>query len=43
MRELFAFLPYVLRTASRARARSLGTVIGAALAMVLFTLPSVSR
>jgi putative ABC transport system permease protein len=36
MRELFAFLPYVFRTASRARMRSLLTLLGAALAMGLF-------
>ncbi|MCA8963930.1 MAG: hypothetical protein KDC48_03545, partial [Planctomycetes bacterium] len=36
MRELLAFLPYVLRTASRARMRSLLTLLGAALAMTLF-------
>ncbi len=37
MRELLAFVPYVLRTARRARMRSLLTVLGAALAMALFT------
>ncbi|MCU0863674.1 MAG: ABC transporter permease [Planctomycetes bacterium] len=37
MRELLAFLPYVLRTARRARMRSLLTLLGAALAMALFT------
>ena len=37
MRELLAFLPYALRTALRARMRSLLTVLGAALAMALFT------
>jgi len=36
MRELLAFLPYVLRTAWRARTRSLLTLLGAALAMALF-------
>ncbi|MBK9385539.1 MAG: ABC transporter permease [Planctomycetes bacterium] len=36
MRELLRFLPYVLRTALRARLRSLCTVLGAALAMALF-------
>lgn len=36
MRELLAFLPYVLRTALRARMRSLLTLLGAALAMTLF-------
>jgi putative ABC transport system permease protein len=36
MRELLKFLPYVLRTALRARLRSLCTVLGAALAMALF-------
>ena len=36
MRELFAFLPYVWRTTSRARMRSLLTLLGAALAMTLF-------
>lgn len=36
MRELLAFLPYALRTALRARARSLLTLLGAALAMALF-------
>ena len=36
MRELLAFLPYVVRTALRARARSALTVLGAALAMMLF-------
>lgn len=36
MRELFAFLPYVLRTAFRARTRSLLTVLGGTLAMMLF-------
>ena len=36
MRELLAFLPYVLRTTLRARARSLLTLLGAALAMTLF-------
>lgn len=36
MRELLAFLPYALRTASRARTRSLLTLLGAALAMALF-------
>jgi putative ABC transport system permease protein len=37
MRELVAFLPYVLRTARRARMRSLLTLLGASLAMALFT------
>ncbi|MBZ0154400.1 MAG: ABC transporter permease [Planctomycetes bacterium] len=37
MRELLNFLPYALRTALRARTRSLLTVLGAALAMMLFT------
>ncbi len=36
MRELMAFLPYVLRTALRARTRSLLTVLGGTLAMMLF-------
>ncbi|MBL8738772.1 MAG: ABC transporter permease [Planctomycetes bacterium] len=36
MRELLAFLPYALRTASRARTRSVLTLLGAALAMALF-------
>lgn len=36
MRELLAFLPYVLRTAVRARSRSLLTLLGASLAMALF-------
>jgi len=36
MRELFAFLPYAVRTALRARTRSLLTLLGAALAMALF-------
>lgn len=36
MRSLFAFLPYVLRTASRARTRSLLTVLGGTFAMMLF-------
>ena len=36
MRELLAFLPYVFRTMLRARTRSLLTVLGAALAMMLF-------
>jgi putative ABC transport system permease protein len=36
MRDLFAFLPYVWRTALRARMRSLLTLLGAALAMTLF-------
>jgi len=36
MRELLAFLPYAVRTATRARARSLLTLLGAALAMALF-------
>lgn len=37
MRELLNFLPYAVRTALRARTRSLLTVLGAALAMMLFT------
>jgi putative ABC transport system permease protein len=36
MRELVAFLPYVVRTALRARMRSLLTLLGAMLAMALF-------
>ncbi|MCZ6571886.1 MAG: ABC transporter permease [Planctomycetota bacterium] len=36
MRELFAFLPYVFRTALRARMRTLLTILGAAVAMALF-------
>jgi putative ABC transport system permease protein len=36
MRELLAFVPYVLRTATRARMRTLLTLLGAALAMALF-------
>jgi putative ABC transport system permease protein len=36
MRELIAFLPYALRTALRARTRSLLTLLGASLAMALF-------
>jgi putative ABC transport system permease protein len=36
MRELLSFLPYVVRTAMRARMRSLLTLLGAALAMALF-------
>lgn len=36
MHSLFAFLPYVLRTAFRARTRSLLTVLGGTLAMMLF-------
>jgi len=36
MRELRAFLPYVVRTALRARTRTILTVMGAALAMALF-------
>ncbi|MCK5941872.1 MAG: ABC transporter permease [Planctomycetes bacterium] len=36
MRELFAFFPYVMRTAFRARTRSLLTVLGGTLAMMLF-------
>ena len=36
MRELFAFLPYVFRTARRARTRTLLTILGAAVAMALF-------
>lgn len=37
MRELVAFLPYVVRTALRARMRSLLTLLGAAMAMALFS------
>ncbi len=36
MRELLAFFPYVVRTALRARMRSLLTVLGGTLAMMLF-------
>lgn len=36
MRELLAFLPYVVRTTRRARMRSLLTLLGTALAMTLF-------
>src|SRR5690242_13573104 len=36
MRELLAFLPYAVRTAMRARTRSLLTLLGAAMAMALF-------
>ena len=36
MRELLAFLPYAVRTAMRARMRSILTLLGAALAMALF-------
>lgn len=36
MRDLLAFLPYAVRTALRARTRSLLTLLGAALAMALF-------
>lgn len=36
MREILAFLPYVWRTATRARMRSLLTLLGASLAMALF-------
>ncbi len=36
MRELLAFLPYVVRTTLRARMRSLLTLLGTALAMTLF-------
>lgn len=36
MRDLFNFLPYVLRTTLRARMRSLLTLLGATLAMTLF-------
>jgi len=36
MREILAFLPYVFRTARRARTRTLLTVLGAAVAMALF-------
>lgn len=36
MRELLAFLPYVWRTTVRARMRSLLTLLGATLAMMLF-------
>jgi putative ABC transport system permease protein len=38
MRELLAFLPYVARTARRARMRTALTVLGAALAMALFAI-----
>jgi len=37
MRSLLAFLPYVVRTVRRARTRTLLTVVGAALAMGLFS------
>ena len=37
MRDVVAFLPYVLRTALRARVRSLLTLTGAVLGMMLFT------
>lgn len=37
MRELLAFLPYVARTALRARVRSTLTLLGAAMAMALYT------
>lgn len=37
MRELLAFVPYVVRTTMRARMRSLLTLLGTALAMALFT------
>lgn len=37
MRELLAFWPYAFRTAARARTRSLLTLLGAALAMALYT------
>lgn len=36
MRDLFAFFPYVVRTAFRARTRSLLTLLGASLGMMLF-------
>lgn len=36
MRSLFAFFPYVLRTAWRARTRSLLTILGGTFAMMLF-------
>ncbi|MEZ6038784.1 MAG: ABC transporter permease [Planctomycetota bacterium] len=36
MRELLAFLPYVVRTAFRARMRSLLTLLGGTIAMMLF-------
>jgi len=36
MRSLFSFVPYVLRTAFRARTRSLLTVLGGTIAMMLF-------
>ncbi|MHC4958960.1 MAG: ABC transporter permease, partial [Planctomycetota bacterium] len=36
MRELLAFLPYVFRTALRARTRTILTVLGAAIAMGMF-------
>ena len=36
MREVLSFVPYVLRTALRARSRTILTVIGAAVAMGLF-------
>jgi putative ABC transport system permease protein len=36
MRELLAFVPYVFRTARRARVRTILTVLGAALALGLF-------
>ncbi|MCR9247972.1 MAG: ABC transporter permease [bacterium] len=36
MREVFAFIPYVFRTTMRARMRSLLTLLGASLAMMLF-------
>ncbi|MCA8951807.1 MAG: ABC transporter permease [Planctomycetes bacterium] len=36
MREILAFVPYVVRTALRARMRSLLTLLGASLAMALF-------
>jgi putative ABC transport system permease protein len=36
MRELLAFVPYAVRTALRARMRSILTLLGAALAMALF-------
>ncbi|MFK7739265.1 MAG: ABC transporter permease [Planctomycetota bacterium] len=36
MRELFSFVPYVWKTALRARTRSLLTVLGGTLAMMLF-------
>jgi putative ABC transport system permease protein len=40
MREVLAFLPYVVRTALRARMRSLLTVLGASLGIMLFAFVS---